>query len=75
MARELEKLTRLEKAGAAILQLDITDSPQNINNIIAKAISIYGKIDVLVDNASYIQVGFLEDLEYTPPTCCRNCCQ
>ena len=62
--RKLEKLKHLAEAGAAILQLDITDSQQSIRDTIAKAISIYGKIDVLVNNASYILIGTWEDLEY-----------
>lgn len=63
-ARKTEKLKPLEAAGAATLQLDITDSQQSIRDTIAKAISIYGRIDVLVNNASYIQIGTWEDLEY-----------
>jgi NADP-dependent 3-hydroxy acid dehydrogenase YdfG len=61
--RKLEKLQHLEPAGAAILQLDITDSQQSIRDTTTKAISIYGKIDVLVNNASYVQIGTWEDLE------------
>jgi NADP-dependent 3-hydroxy acid dehydrogenase YdfG len=76
-ARNLAKLKHLETAGAAILQLDITDSQQNIRDKVAQAIAIYGKIDVLVNNASYVSIGTWEDLEYTilqvwsqnPPTC------
>lgn len=61
--RKLEKLKHLEQAGAAILQLDITDSQQSIRDTIAKAIDIYGRVDVLVNNASYVAIGFWEDLE------------
>lgn len=63
-ARKLETLKGLEQAGAATLQLDITDSQQSIVDTIARAIHIYGRIDVLVNNASYIQIGTWEDLEY-----------
>jgi NAD(P)-dependent dehydrogenase (short-subunit alcohol dehydrogenase family) len=62
--RKLEQLKHLEDAGAAILQLDITDSQQSIRDIVAKAIGIYGRIDVLVNNASYVTSGIWEDLEY-----------
>ena len=62
--RNLEKLKHLEEAGAAILQLDITDSQQSIQDTMAKAISIYGKIDALVNNARFISVGTWENLEY-----------
>lgn len=65
--RQLDKLKPLETAGAAILQLDITASQQSINNTISKAESIYGRIDVLVNNAAYIAVGNWESLEYAQP--------
>jgi len=63
-ARKLDKIHHLKQAGAAILQLDITDSEQSIRDTIAAAISIYGRIDVLVNNAAYISIGTWEDLEY-----------
>ncbi|KAH8816735.1 hypothetical protein F5884DRAFT_853169 [Xylogone sp. PMI_703] len=63
-ARKLEKLKHLEEAGATILQLDITDNQKSINSTIEKAINIYGKVDVLINNASYIAIGTWEDLEY-----------
>ncbi|KAF2093275.1 NAD(P)-binding protein [Rhizodiscina lignyota] len=63
-SRKLEKLKHLEQAGAAVLQLDVTDSQENLRNTIAKAISIYGRVDVLVNNAAYIAIGTWEDLEY-----------
>ncbi|KFZ17847.1 hypothetical protein V502_04380 [Pseudogymnoascus sp. VKM F-4520 (FW-2644)] len=62
--RQLEKLKPLETAGAAILQLDITASQQSISNTISIAKAIYGRIDVLVNNAAYIAVGNWESLEY-----------
>lgn len=60
--RKLEKIRHLEKAGAATLQLDITDSQSNLNNKIAEATNIYGKIDVLVNNAAFITIGTWEQL-------------
>jgi NADP-dependent 3-hydroxy acid dehydrogenase YdfG len=66
-ARNLEKIKHFEKAGAVTLQLDVTDSQQNIEATIAKAVSIYGRIDVLVNNAAYIAIGTWEDLEYVGP--------
>lgn len=61
--RKLEKLKHLEEAGAAILQLDITDKQQNLNAVVDNAINIYGRIDVLVNNASYVAGGTWEDLK------------
>jgi NAD(P)-dependent dehydrogenase (short-subunit alcohol dehydrogenase family) len=62
--RNLEKLKHLEQAGADILQLDVTDNQKSIFDTMAKAISIYGKIDVLINNAGFISVGTWEDPEY-----------
>ncbi|ORX95868.1 hypothetical protein BCR34DRAFT_498167 [Clohesyomyces aquaticus] len=62
--RTLSKLESLKETGADILQLDVTNSQQSLNETIAKAIAIHGRIDVLVNNAAFIQAGTLEDLEY-----------
>jgi NADP-dependent 3-hydroxy acid dehydrogenase YdfG len=62
-ARKRERLIHLEQEGVTTLQLDITDTQQSINDTMAKAISVYGKIDVLVNNAAYIAIGTWEDLE------------
>jgi NADP-dependent 3-hydroxy acid dehydrogenase YdfG len=62
-ARTLERLKHLEEAGAATLPLDITDSQQSIRDTLEQALGIYGKIDVLVNNASYISVGIIKGLK------------
>jgi NADP-dependent 3-hydroxy acid dehydrogenase YdfG len=63
IARMLEKIQHLEKAGAAILQLDVADKQEALHKTVAKAIKIYGRIDVLVNNAAFITTGAWEDLE------------
>lgn len=60
--RNLSRLQHFNNTDASILQLDVTDSQEAINDRIADAISIHGRIDVLVNNAAYIQVGTWEDL-------------
>ena len=62
-ARKLESIKHLERAGAATLQLDITNTQASLCDTITKAITIYGKVDVLVNNAGYITQGGWEDLE------------
>lgn len=62
-ARKLEALKSLEEAGAVILQLDVTDNQLLIQETVDKAISIHGRIDVLVNNAGFITSGSWEDLE------------
>lgn len=61
-ARILSSLTYLSSLGASTLQLDLTSPQSSINTTIKQAISIHGHIDVLINNASYIQIGTLEDL-------------
>lgn len=63
-ARNIEKVKHLEQVGAVIAQLDVTDSEENIRDVVSKAIQVYGRIDVLVNNAGNIVIGTWEDLEY-----------
>ncbi|KAI0178703.1 NAD(P)-binding protein [Hypoxylon sp. FL1284] len=62
--RKLDKIKHLEQSGAAALELDVTSSQQDINDIVSKAIAVYGRIDVVVNNAAYIAMGGWEDIEY-----------
>jgi len=72
--RKLEKLQHLQPLGAAILELDVTDTQQNLEAIVSEAIGIYGRIDVLVNNAAYITTGSWEDLEYVLTATKVNVC-
>ncbi|KAL2863134.1 SDR family oxidoreductase [Aspergillus lucknowensis] len=61
-ARNVSKISHLKELGAAIMALDVT-SPQAELDVKAKeAISVFGRVDVLVNNAAYTQFGFLEDM-------------
>ncbi|KAF2024069.1 NAD(P)-binding protein [Setomelanomma holmii] len=50
--------------GVDVLQLDVTDTQQSLDATMAKTIGIHGRIDVLVNNAAFIQAGAVEDLEH-----------
>lgn len=56
-----EKIKVKNKENFYPLQVDITDG-ESVNKAINKAISFFGTIDVLVNNAGYEQVGTVEDL-------------
>ena len=56
------RIQDLEDAGAAIMELDVTASEEELQREIEQAIKIYDKIDVLVPNAGYGEVGYLEDV-------------
>ncbi|KAK7428000.1 hypothetical protein QQZ08_005431 [Neonectria magnoliae] len=61
-ARRLESIEDLRKSGAAILQLDVNWDQGHISEVVEKAIALFGRIDVLVNNAAYILGGSWEDL-------------
>ncbi|CVL05762.1 related to ketoreductases [Fusarium proliferatum] len=56
------KLSHLKETGAAILDLDVSSSPEVIKSKIDEAWSIYDGIDVVVNNAGYILSGAVEEL-------------
>lgn len=60
-AREPKKIDDLKALGAATLALDVVDDEENIKRTIADAIDIYGRIDILVNNAAYILEGAVEE--------------
>ncbi|PCD23827.1 hypothetical protein AU210_015343 [Fusarium oxysporum f. sp. radicis-cucumerinum] len=56
------KLSHLKETGAAILDLDVSSSPEVIKSKIVEAWGIYNGIDVVVNNAGYILSGAVEEL-------------
>ena len=60
-ARSLPKLAELKEKGAATLELDVTAPLSELHAVAAKAVAIYGHIDVVVNNAGYIISGVLEE--------------
>lgn len=50
-------------AGASCLQLNLGSSQEELNATVEMAESMYGPIDVLVNNGGYAEVGILECTE------------
>lgn len=60
-ARNLSKIEDLKKDGASVMQLDVTAAQTELDAKAKEAISVYGHVDVLVNNAGYIHIGTIED--------------
>lgn len=63
-ARSLPKLVELKEKGAATLELDVTAPLSDLHKVAAKAVAIYGRIDVIVNNAGFVITGALEENTY-----------
>lgn len=58
----VERLQGLKQVGAATLNLDVQAPQAELDSTVEEALKIYGGIDVLVNNAAYVEVGVLEEL-------------
>ncbi|KAF8918441.1 NAD-P-binding protein [Mucidula mucida] len=61
--RSLPQLDDLHKAGADVLELDVTASLSDLEKCAEKAIAIHGRLDVLVNNAgAFLACGATEEI-------------
>ena len=64
-----QRLAHLKGTGAAILEIDVSAPEVEIQAKAQEALKIYGGIDVLINNAGYVDIGFVEDFRYFCPRC------
>lgn len=60
-SRDVSKLSGLKDLGAATLSVNISASQDVLNKFVAEAVKMYGKIDILLNNAGYILEGAIEE--------------
>ena len=51
-----------ESLNVKILELDVTASQTELDSVIQEALAVFGGVDVLVNNAGYIQGGLMEEV-------------
>ncbi|KAJ3032335.1 hypothetical protein HDV00_007607 [Rhizophlyctis rosea] len=67
-ARNASKLSSLVKDGAHALQLDVTWREDRIQQAVDEAVKVYGRIDVLVNNAGMVIEGAIEEMSIAETT-------
>lgn len=60
-------VSRIEKLGGKWLALDITSPEAELAKVVEKATSVYGRIDIVVNNAAYALLGAFESITYVLP--------
>ena len=60
-SRSINRLEKLKSKGAAVVQLDQNQPYEHVQSAVNEAIQAYGTIDVVVNNAAYVQIGSLEE--------------
>ncbi|KAH9477890.1 Oxidoreductase BOA17 [Psilocybe cubensis] len=59
--RSFESIKDLKDLGAHVMVLDVTESIDKLKAVAAEAIVVYGKVDVVVNNAGFIMPGSFEE--------------
>jgi NAD(P)-dependent dehydrogenase (short-subunit alcohol dehydrogenase family) len=59
---DVARLAALKDAGAHVYSLDVSAPFETTTSIITRIIEEAGPIDVLVNNAGYMEFGFVEEL-------------
>ncbi len=60
-ARSVDKIRHLESPKCKILQLDVTDDCKALDERAKQALDMWGRVDVLVNNAGFGAPGIAEE--------------
>ncbi|KAJ6452742.1 hypothetical protein C8R47DRAFT_997974 [Mycena vitilis] len=60
-ARRPESLDSLKDLGAKTPKLDVTAPPDELKQFAAEALSLFGQVDYLINNAGFLQGGAIEE--------------
>ena len=61
-ARKAESVKDLERKGCLVAELDVT-KPSTIQSAVAEAVKRFGRVEVLVNNAGYGEMGVIEEFD------------
>ncbi|EER27770.1 putative secondary metabolism biosynthetic enzyme [Coccidioides posadasii str. Silveira] len=71
-ARNVSRIAALRDAGAEVLDLDVSAGFKTIEETVKAAHDIYGRLDILVNNAAFVQEGAVEELSPEEVLSCFN---
>ena len=67
-----QRLAHMKGTDAVILEIDMSAPEAELQTKAQEALQIYGGIDVLVNNAGYVDIWFVEDFRYFCPLCYQH---
>ncbi|KAH9477887.1 Oxidoreductase BOA17 [Psilocybe cubensis] len=63
-AKSFDTIRNLTEIGAHIMELDVTASLDHLKEVAAEAVKVYGRVDVVMNNAGFALRGSLEETSH-----------